>query len=196
MLSCLPFSYYYQENDSWALILSGLFTSAIGSLFWFVTRGADKKHIGKREGYIIVTFSWVIISVFGALPFVISNAIPNYTDAFFETISGFTTTGASILTDVESMPKGLLFWRSLTHWIGGMGIIVLSLAILPFLGIGGMQLFVAEVPGPAPDKLHPRITQTAKRLWGIYVLLTGVETLFLMSGGMNLFDALCHAFGT
>ncbi len=196
MFMCLPFSFYYQENDSWALIISGGITSFIGSLLWIITRGADKKQIRKREGYIIVTFSWIIISVFGALPFVISNTVPNYTDAFFETISGFTTTGASILNDVEAMPKGLLFWRSMTHWIGGMGIIVLSLAILPFLGIGGMQLFVAEVPGPAPDKLHPRIKQTAKRLWGIYVLLTGVETILLIFGGMSLFDALCHAFGT
>lgn len=196
MFLCLPFSYYYQEGDSWALIASGIFTSFIGSVLWISTRGVDKKQIGKREGYIIVTFAWIIISVFGALPFFISQAIPNYTDAFFETISGFTTTGASILNDVEAMPKGLLFWRSMTQWIGGMGIIVLSLAILPLLGIGGMQLFVAEVPGPAPDKLHPRITQTAKKLWGIYVLLTGIETILLMTGGMNLFDALCHAFGT
>jgi len=196
MLACLPFSYYFDENDSWALIASGVFTSFIGTILWIFTRGVDKKQIGKREGYIIVTFAWIIISIFGALPFVISKTIPNYTDAFFETISGFTTTGATILTDVEAMPKGLLFWRSMTHWIGGMGIIVLSLAILPILGIGGMQLFVAEVPGPVPDKLHPRITQTAKRLWGIYVLLTGLETLLLMFGGMSLFDALCHAFGT
>jgi len=196
MLTCLPFSFYYQSNDSWALVISGFGTSLIGSLFWILTKGVDKKQIGKREGYIIVTFSWVIISVFGALPFVISQTIPNYTNAFFETMSGFTTTGASILNDIESLPKGLLFWRSMTHWIGGMGIIVLSLAILPFLGIGGMQLFVAEVPGPAPDKLHPRITQTAKRLWGIYVLLTVVETILLIVGGMSLFDALCHAFGT
>lgn len=196
MLACLPFSYYFDENDSWALIASGVFTSFVGTILWIFTRGVDKKQIGKREGYIIVTFAWIIISVFGALPFVISKTIPNYTDAFFETISGFTTTGATILTDVEAMPKGLLFWRSMTHWIGGMGIIVLSLAILPILGIGGMQLFVAEVPGPAPDKLHPRITQTAKRLWGIYVLFTGLETILLMFGGMSLFDALCHAFGT
>jgi trk system potassium uptake protein TrkH len=111
-------------------------------------------------------------------------------------MSGFTTTGATIFTDIEALPKGILFWRSMTHWIGGMGIIVLSLAILPILGIGGMQLFVAEVPGLTPDKLHPRITQTAKRLWIIYVVLTLVQTLLLMLGGMNLFESLCHAFGT
>ena len=196
MFTCLPFSYYYAEGDSWALIISGIITLFIGSLLWIFTKGVDKKQIAKREGYIVVTFSWIIISAFGALPFIISQAIPDYTDAFFESISGFTTTGATILNDIEAMPKGLLFWRSMTHWIGGMGIIVLSLAILPFLGIGGMQLFVAEVPGPAPDKLHPRITQTAKRLWGIYVLLTAVQTVLLMAGGMSFFDSLCHAFGT
>lgn len=196
MFTCLPFSLYYNQGDVWALIISGLITSVFGLILWVSTRGVDKKQIAKREGYVVVTFSWIVISVFGALPFVLSKAIPEYHNAFFETISGFTTTGASILTDIEAIPKGLLFWRSLTHWIGGMGIIVLSLAVLPFLGIGGMQLFVAEVPGPAPDKLHPRITQTAKRLWGIYVLLTAIETGLLMTGGMNLFDALCHAFGT
>ncbi|MCD4747616.1 MAG: TrkH family potassium uptake protein, partial [Bacteroidales bacterium] len=137
-----------------------------------------------------------ITSLFGALPFLLSGSITNYTDAFFETISGFTTTGATILTDIEVLPKGILFWRSLTHWIGGMGIIVLSIAILPILGIGGMQLFVAEVPGIVPDKLHPRITHTAKRLWMIYVFFTVIETVLLKLGGMNLFDALCHAFAT
>jgi trk system potassium uptake protein TrkH len=196
ILSSLPFSLYYRGNDTMALLISGAFTSVIGLILWFITNDVDKRQISKRDGYIIVTLAWVVISLFGALPFVISGTIPNYTDAFFETMSGFTTTGASVLNDIEAMPKGILFWRSMTHWIGGMGIIVLSLAVLPFLGIGGMQLFVAEVPGPAPDKLHPRITQTAKNLWGIYVLLTGLETILLMIGGMNLFDALCHAFGT
>jgi len=166
-------------------------------IFWFLTRKAER-HIGKREGYIIVTVAWLVISLFGTLPYLISNAIPNFTNAFFETISGFTTTGASILVDVEALPKGLLFWRSLTQWIGGMGIIVLSVAILPILGIGGMQLFVAEMPGTGitPDKLHPRITQTAKRLWLIYVILTFVETILLLLGGMNFFDSLCHSFTT
>lgn len=208
MLSGIPFSLYYGDSgninftlfngkhDFWALLLSGGFVSLFGAVLWTFTRKSLKKSLGKREGYIIVTFSWIIISLFGSLPFVISGAIPSYTDAFFETMSGFTTTGASILTDIEAVPKGLLFWRSMTHWIGGMGIIVLSLAILPILGIGGMQLFVAEVPGPAPDKIHPRIASTAKRLWGIYVLFTFVETIMLMFGGMNFFDAICHAFGT
>ncbi|NCD43446.1 MAG: TrkH family potassium uptake protein, partial [Bacteroidia bacterium] len=161
-----------------------------------ITRKGSRNDIGKREGFIIVTASWLIISFFGAIPFVVSGAIPNYSDAFFETISGFTTTGASILNNIEAVPKGLLFWRSMTHWIGGMGIIVLSLAILPLLGVGGMQLFMAEVPGPTPDKIHPRVAATAKRLWFIYVAFTLAETVLLMGGGMNLFDGLCHSFGT
>lgn len=208
MLSALPFSWYYGGDnpfrfglfdgvsDFWPLLISALITFVGGGML-YLSAGRDvNKVISKRDGYVIVSLAWVVISVFGALPFFLSGAISSYTDAFFETISGFTTTGATILSDIEAMPKGLLFWRSMTHWIGGMGIIVLSLAILPFLGIGGMQLFIAEVPGPTPDKLHPRITQTAKRLWGIYVILTIAETGFLMLGGMNLFEGLCHAFGT
>jgi trk system potassium uptake protein TrkH len=135
-----------------------------------------------------------MFSLFGCVPFLLSGEIPNFTDAFFETISGFTTTGASILNEIEVLPHGLLFWRSLTQWLGGMGIIVMSLAILPLLGVGGMQLFVAEVPGPVPDKLHPRIKETAKRLWAIYIIFTFTETLLLRIGGMDLFDAICHSF--
>ena len=132
----------------------------------------------------------------GSLPYVMTKAIPDFTNAFFETMSGYTTTGASILNDIESIPKGVLFWRSLTHWIGGMGIIVLAIAILPLLGIGGMQLFAAESPGPSADKLKPRITDTAKRLWLIYVSYTAAETLLLMLAGMDFFDAINHAFST
>lgn len=193
----LPFSWYYDGFENLTLLYSGLITLGVGLLLYFGLNGKKiSSNIGKREGYLIVSFTWIITSIFGSLPFLLSGAIPNFTDAFFETISGFTTTGSSILTDIESIPKDILFWRSLTHWIGGMGIIVLSVAILPVLGIGGMQLFVAEMPGPAPDKLHPRISHTAKRLWGIYVLLTLAETIILMFGGMDLFNALCHAFGT
>ncbi|RLD56525.1 MAG: TrkH family potassium uptake protein, partial [Bacteroidetes bacterium] len=191
----IPFSMYYCSSKCHSLLISGIITTISGLVIWFVTRKA-KRQIGKREGYIIVSASWVIISLFGTIPYLLSGAIPNFTDAFFETISGFTTTGASILTDIEAVPKGILFWRSVTHWIGGMGIIVLSVAILPLLGIGGMQLFVAEMPGITPDKLHPRITYTAKRLWLIYVLLTMAQTGLLMVGGMDLFDSICHAFAT
>ncbi|MDH4026883.1 MAG: TrkH family potassium uptake protein, partial [Desulfuromonadales bacterium] len=144
----------------------------------------------------IVTFGWTFFALFGALPFVFSGAIPSYLNAFFETMSGFTTTGSTILTDIEAMPPSLLLWRSLTQWLGGMGIIVLSLAILPMLGVGGMQLFKAEVPGPTTDRLKPRIQDTAKLLWGVYVLLTCIETLLLMAGGMSFFDGLNHAFTT
>jgi trk system potassium uptake protein TrkH len=195
MFTGIPFSLYYCEHKCLSLLYSGLITASTGSIVWFVNRNASRI-IGKREGYIIVSVAWIIISLFGTLPYLISGAISNFTDAFFETISGFTTTGASILTDIEIMPKGLLFWRAMTHWIGGMGIIVLSVAILPLLGIGGMQLFVAEMPGITPDKLHPRITQTAKRLWVIYLFFTALETVLLMLGGLDLFDSLCHAFAT
>lgn len=208
MLSSLGFSAWYDPDslkhlrlfdpihDFLPLLVSGLGISLIGILLWATNKQLDQNSIGKREGYIVVSMAWVIISLFGAIPFMLSGVTDSYTDAFFETISGFTTTGSTIFTDIEAIPKGILFWRSMTHWIGGMGIIVLSLAILPILGIGGMQLFVAEVPGVTPDKLHPRITQTAKRLWMIYVLLTFVQTILLALGGMNLFDSLCHAFAT
>ncbi len=196
IFSALPFSYYYGGSDFNAILISGLITLLFGLLFRLITKEANEKSIGKREGYVIVSFSWVIISIFGTLPFILTNSIPSFTDAFFETISGFSTTGASILTDIEVVPKGVLFWRSMTHWIGGMGIIVLTVAILPFLGIGGMQLFNAESSGISTDKLHPRITETAKRLWGIYVLLTAAQTILLLMGDMNLFESLCHAFGT
>ena len=196
MWTALPFSFYYHSGDEWPIFLSGLITAGAGGIVLLFLRKKDRKHMGKREGYIIVSLAWVVISLYGTLPFLLSGKISSFTDAFFEVMSGFTTTGASILTDIEAMPQGLLFWRSMTHWIGGMGIIVLSMAILPFLGVGGMQLFAAEAPGPTPDKLHPRITGTAKRLWAIYVLLTFIETVLLMLGGQSLFDALCHSFGT
>jgi len=194
MLSAI-ISLIYQEGDFLAFLLSGGITSAFGGLAYIYTRGA-KLEVTKRDGYVIVTSGWLAFSFFGTLPFLFSGAIPNFTNAFFETISGFTTTGASILNDIESLSHGVLFWRSLTQWLGGMGIIVLTLLVLPFLGIGGMQLFAAEVPGPTPDKLHPRVKETAKRLWSIYLIFTGAEILLLWIGPMNLFDATCHAFTT
>lgn len=188
-------SLYYKEYDLFAILITAGICAITGLSLQLLTQNAEK-NIGKREGYIIVSLVWIIFSAFGALPFVISGAIPSYTDAFFETISGFTTTGASILNDIEAVPHGLLFWRSITQWLGGMGIIVLSIAILPIFGIGGMQLFVAEVPGPTPDKLHPRIKETAKRLWGIYILFTLAEVILLKIGGMTWFDAVNHSFTT
>ncbi|MBU2651326.1 MAG: TrkH family potassium uptake protein, partial [Bacteroidetes bacterium] len=195
MFTGIPFAIYYKET-CYSLLFAGLITSATGGLLWLVMKKRAVKYIGKREGYIIVATTWIIISLFGTLPFLFSGAINNFTDAFFETISGFTTTGATILTDIEALPKSILFWRSMTHWIGGMGIIVLTVAVLPVLGIGGMQLYAAEMPGPTKDKLHPRITQTAQRLWGIYLLFTLIQTILLLAGGMSLFDSLCHTFGT
>ncbi len=191
----LPFSLYYDEPSKWGILSAGIITIAIGLLLYFFNK-PDDKNIQKKEGYLIVTLGWLTLSITGMLPYLLSNSIPSITNAFFETISGYSTTGSSILTDIESMPKGILFWRSATHWIGGMGIIVLTIAILPLLGIGGMQLFMAEAPGPSADKLHPRITDTAKRLWLIYVLLTFVEFLLLKVAGMTWFDAINHAMAT
>lgn len=195
MFAGIPFSLYYGDNDIIVLLSCGAGVSLFGLILKYLTRDYVRD-ISKRDGYIIVSLSWIVISLFGALPFIIYGAIPNYTDAFFETVSGFTTTGASILNNIESLPHGLLMWRSMTHWIGGMGIILLSLAILPMLGFGGMQLFVAEVPGPTKDKIHPRISETAKRLWLIYVMFTAAETVLLYFGGMTFFDAVNHSFAT
>ena len=161
----------------------------------FTTRNHSKR-IDKREGYIIVTFGWIFMALSGMIPYLLSEAIPGFTNAFFETMSGYTTTGSTVLSDIEIVPKGVLFWRSLTHWIGGMGIIVLAIAILPLLGIGGMQLFAAEAPGPSADKLKPRITDTAKRLWLIYVGFTFSETILLKVAGMGWFDAVNHSLST
>ena len=194
LLLPIPFALYYGEGDYIFFIIAALITFAVGFAAFKLTH--LKRDLRSREGFAIVTLGWISFSLFGCLPFLLSGFIPSLADAFFETMSGFTTTGASILVNIEMLPHGLLFWRSLTHWLGGMGIIVLSIAILPFLGVGGMQLFKAEVPGPVPDKLTPRVTQTAKILWGVYVLISFLETVLLMLGGMNLFDALCHTFGT
>ncbi|MDV7185783.1 potassium transporter TrkG [Lutibacter sp. TH_r2] len=195
MLFAVPFSMYYGESEKWGILQAGLLTIFIGFALWFFNNNA-KKNLGKKEGYLIVTLGWLMLSFTGTLPYVFTGTIPNYTNAFFETISGYSTTGSSILTDIEAMPKGILFWRSATHWIGGMGIIVLTVAILPLLGIGGMQLFMAEAPGPSADKMHPRITETAKRLWLIYFILTFVEFFLLKFAGMTWFDAINHAMAT
>ena len=178
------------------LLISGGITIIIGALAYLLFKPKVKTDINKRDGYLVVTLGWILLSLSGSLPYVISGEIKSFSDAFFETMSGYTTTGASILNDIESMSHGLLMWRSLTHWIGGMGIIVLTVAILPLLGIGGMQLFIAESPGLTPDKLKPRITDTAKRLWLIYFGLTAVQTVLLKLGGMSLFDAVNHSMAT
>lgn len=194
MLTALPWSFYYGDTDWPFLLLSAGITAGAGFLLFRFTNLDDELRV--REGFAIVTFAWLLFSLFGSLPYLLTGAIPDITDALFETVSGFTTTGASILVDIEALPHGVLFWRSMTHWIGGMGIIVMTLAILPMLGVGGMQLYKAEVAGPTADKLTPRITQTAKILWGIYAALTLIQTVLLLFGGLSLFDALCTSFGT
>ncbi len=195
MLLALPFSFYYHENW-WPIAAAGSISIFTGLPMWVFLNKTTSRELKKRDGYLVVTLGWLIMSVFGTLPYLISGAIPSFTDAFFETMSGFTTTGASIINNIEALPKGILFWRSLTQWIGGMGIIVLAVAILPILGIGGMQLFVAESPGISAEKLKPRIKDTAKRLWLIYVGLTVLEAMLLMGGGMTFFDAINHSFTT
>lgn len=186
----------YKEKQSGGLLISIAVTAASGLLMNLLCRENDKRELSHREGFAIVAFAWLSATFFGSLPYLFTGSLETFTDAWFETASGFTTTGSTILTDIERHSHAILFWRCLTQWMGGMGIIVLSLAVLPFLGIGGMQLFKAEVPGPTADKLRPRISQTARILWGVYVLLSGVEVLLLFLGGMNLYDALCHTFST
>ncbi|MGC6432319.1 MAG: potassium transporter TrkG [Jejuia sp.] len=195
MLISALVSLLYEDGVTGRLCIAALITLFFGGLAMVFTRKHNKE-MNKREGYIVVAFGWIIMALTGALPYVITGSLSSFTNAFFETMSGYTTTGASILNDIEAMPKGILFWRSLTHWIGGMGIIVLAIAILPLLGIGGMQMFAAEAPGPSADKLHPRITDTAKRLWLIYFGYTAAETLLLGVAGMSFFDAINHALCT
>ncbi len=197
MLFSAGIAFFYHETTSGISFLKaagGVICLSI--LVIFLTAAGRKEQMGAREGFLIVTFGWIFSSLAGALPFVISKQIPRFTDAFFETMSGFTTTGASILTDIEGLSHGMLFWRSLTHWLGGMGIVVLTVALLPILGVGGLNLLRAEAPGPSVDKMTPKIKETAKILWSIYLLFTVVETGLLMFGGMNLFDASTHTFGT
>ena len=195
MLLAALISSLYNDGVTLEISSAGIATIFLGIFLMFITTG-HKKEIKKREGYIIVAFGWIFMSLSGMLPYLFSGTTETVANAFFETMSGYTTTGASILDDIEAVPKGILFWRSMTHWIGGMGIIVLAIAILPLLGIGGMQLFAAEAPGPSADKLHPRITDTAKRLWYIYVGYTLAETLLLYLAGMSFFDAINHSMAT
>ncbi len=194
MLPGAGFSLYYGEKLAPILISASI--SMVLGLVLFFSFSKDDRNIRKREGYLIVSLSWIVMSVFGMLPYLLSQEIPSIYDAIFETLSGLTTTGATILTDIEAMPKGLLFWRSMTQWIGGLGIIVLTVAIFPLLGIGGIELFVAESPGPTSDKVHPRISETAKRLWYLYVGLTLLAMGLYWIGGMTFYDAINHALTT
>ncbi|HSI71329.1 MAG TPA: potassium transporter TrkG [Gillisia sp.] len=195
MLLAVLVSFYYKDGVTLEISIASLITLLAGMLLMYFTRGHNKE-MKAREGYIIVSLGWIFMAMSGTLPYILSGAIPQVTNAFFETMSGYTTTGATILNDIEVVPRGILFWRSLTHWIGGMGIIVLAIAILPLLGVGGMQLFSAESPGPSADKLKPRIADTAKRLWLIYVGFTVAETILLKVAGMGMFDAVNHSLST
>jgi trk system potassium uptake protein TrkH len=197
MIFPLATSWYYGEEEAVAFLYAMGITALAGLLLYllFPKRRGD---ITRRQAFLLVAFGWIGASIFGAIPFLVSNTFANPLDAFFETVSGFTTTGASVLTSsaIDAFPKGLLFWRAMIQWLGGMGIILLSIAILPFLGVGGMQLYRAEVPGPFLDKLRPRIAETAKILWQTYLLITGLEVVLLFLGGMNIFDSICHSFTT
>jgi len=197
-------SWGYGEWDLNGHIRSMVFCVAFGIPIWFFTR--KNRSLSNKDGFAIVTLAWLLVALAGALPFYFTGAIPNFTDAWFESMSGVTTTGASIIGNpqtlpnlpngIESLPHGVLFWRSFIQWIGGMGIIVFTIAILPLLGVGGVQLFKAEVPGPVADKIRPRVKETAKILWMVYVGLTALETILLGMSGMKWFDAVCHAFTT
>ncbi|MDD4494172.1 MAG: TrkH family potassium uptake protein [Eubacteriales bacterium] len=194
MLPPLLISLYYAQDDTFAFIITIVMLAILGFLLTSVK--APGRSIKTREGLSIVTLGWLLTSFFGCLPFVFSGYIPSIVDAMFESISGFTTTGATILSDVEALPNGLLFWRSFTHWIGGMGILVFTVALLPALGVGGFQIFKAESPGPTTDKISPKIKNTAKALYISYIVMTVVEIILLMFGGMSFLDSCIHTFGT
>lgn len=196
MIFPLFFGLYFKDQSIIPLAKSMGVTIGSGLSLVLCFRRTKVEHISHREGIAIVAIGWTAIGFFGAFPFYLGAEFNTFVDAFFESVSGFTTTGSSILTNIEAVSKGLLFWRSFIQWLGGMGIIVLSVAILPFLGVGGMQLYKAEVPSPVPDKLKPRIRDTATVLWKVYALISLAQVLLLMIGGMNLYDALCHAFTT
>ena len=196
MIFPLLIGLYYKDQSVIPILKSMGITIISGILLHLSFRRAKAESISQREGIAIVAVSWTAVGLFGAFPFYLGGEFSTFVDAFFESVSGFTTTGASVLTNIEAVSKGLLFWRSFIQWLGGMGIIVLSVAILPFLGVGGMQLFKAEVPSPVPDKLKPRIKDTAMMLWKVYALISLAEVILLLIGGMDFYEALCHTFTT
>lgn len=195
MLPPLGLSIYYSEYDTMAFLISIGITAVMGFM-GFVLFKPKKGTVGYRESFLIVGLGWILASAFGALPFILSGTFDSFIDAYFETVSGFTTTGASVLKEVEGLPHGILFWRSFTHWLGGMGILVFTLAILPAMGVSTLQIFRAESPGPSPSKLSPKLGHTAKLLYGIYILITVAEVIALKVAGMPLFDAVNHTLAT
>ena len=196
MLTVLPVTYFHHGINAFSMPFAALITVLTGFILTFSTRNKKDQPLNHREGVITICISWLTLSVFGGLPFLLSKTVPNFTDAFFEALSGFTTTGASILTNVEMVPKDILLWRSMTQWIGGLAIIVFAVVLIPFLSVGGMQLFMTEMNGINYDKLHPRTMHTAKRLWALYVFFTLLETVLLKLGDMGWFDAVCHSMTT
>lgn len=196
MIAPLLYSWYAKDSSFCSLLHSAIITILSGGVLYLLFKTGPIDHISQREGMAIVAIGWTAVGLFAALPFYMCGVFDTFVNAFFESVSGFTTTGASVMTDIEATPRGILLWRSLIQWLGGMGIIVLSVAILPFLGVGGMQLFKTEVPSPVPDKLKPRVSDTAKTLWKVYALISFLELLLLLLGGMEFFDALCHTFTT
>ena len=193
---CWGVSLYAGDPASaqWGLALGGGVVLLVALLIWVLTRGPID--LSRRDGFGIVTFGWIAVAIAGSLPYIISGVISHPVTALFESMSGFTTTGASTLSQLEQLPRGILFWRGMTQWLGGMGVLVLCVAILPFLGVGGMQIYRAEMPGPSKDRLAPRIASTAKLLWGVYILFSIAEAVLLIFGGMSWYDACCHTFTT
>ena len=197
LLVCAGVAAYYLEWASMKdFILTALVSGGVSILFLIALRNERQKVISSRDGFLLVVFCWFAVSIVSSFPYFMSGGGFSITDAFFESTSGLSTTGATVLYDIEKLPKSLLLWRSLTHWLGGMGIVVLGVAILPLLGIGGMQLMKAEAPGPTVDKITPRITETAKYLWYVYVFFTVAEIIMLRFGGMDLFDSINHSLST
>ncbi|MFQ9893611.1 MAG: TrkH family potassium uptake protein [Emergencia sp.] len=196
LLPCLLVAFIFGETASILGFLSAILPCFILGIILIKSFRPSLIRLKARDGFLIVSLCWLVASLIGAVPFTVSGAIPSYVDAFFETCSGFSTTGSSILSEIESLPKSMLFWRSFTHWLGGMGIIVFAMALLPSLGVGGQLIASAETPGPTLDKISPRFSDTAKNLYLIYLLFTVIETVLLCLGGMNFYDALVHTFGT
>lgn len=197
MLVPAVFPLIYHEDDLWALIMSALITSGFGFILERLTKPRHgKNEIERKDGFLVATLAWLGASLFGALPYIAYGALTNPADAFFESVAGFTTTGASVITDIEALPHGILFWRNFSQWLGGMGIIVLGIAILPRLAVGGMQLMGLEAPGPTTEKITPRITETAKKLWAVYLGISCLLVLSLFLAGMPLFDSVLHSFST
>lgn len=194
-LGCMGVSLWFGESGYVCFLYSALINVVAGGLMFFWGRKAESV-VTRRDGYCIVAFTWILFTLFGMLPFLFSGSVSSVADAFFETMSGFTTTGATIIDNVEELSKGMLFWRSLTHWIGGLGIVFFTIAVLPIFGVGNQMMFSAEATGVTHDKIHPKISVMAKWLWTVYLLLTVAETALLMVGGMDWFDAVCHAFAT